>query len=66
MDWYHITHGIPMWLLPIWKKLFCHRGWHLFDEVASLGRHELYCDACGKTIGITYMEEEKDLTSEKE
>ena len=60
MESYNITHCIPMWMLPIWKKVFCPRGWHLFDEVASLGRHELYCDACGKTIGITYMKEDSD------
>ena len=57
-DYYGITHLVPIYLLPIWKKVFCKLNWHLFDEVTTFDRHELYCDACGKTIGITYMEEE--------
>ena len=36
-----------IWFL--WKKFFCNRGWHLFDEVQSVN-HYLYCDACEKTV----------------
>ena len=42
----------------LWKKIFCKRGLHLFDEVTSLDEHYLYCDACGLMVGIEYMEEE--------
>ena len=46
------THLVPMWLLPLWRKLFCRVGWHAWDEVASLESHYLYCDACGTEIFI--------------
>jgi hypothetical protein len=29
----------------LWKRLFCKRGWHLWDEVSS-EYHYLFCDAC--------------------
>ena len=55
-DYQMITHLIPMWLLPLWKRIFCPRGWHAWDEVCSVTRnpkgvicrlHYLSCDACG-------------------
>ena len=30
----------------IWARLFCRRGWHLWDEVLSIESHSLFCDAC--------------------
>ena len=53
-SWYGVTHLFPVWnwALKIWKHLFCSRGWHLFDETASIGVHELYCDACEFTIDL--------------
>jgi hypothetical protein len=43
----------------IWKRLFCKRGFHLFDEVLSsdLG-HYLNCDACDLTIPIATKHEQ--------
>ena len=40
------------WIHRIWERLFCRRGWHLWDEVMSgVGEaHYLYCDACGVTF----------------
>lgn len=35
----------------IWKRLFCKRDWHLFDEVLS-NKHYLHCDACELEIEI--------------
>jgi len=37
---------IPQWLLPLWRGIFCSRGWHLWDEVSGLDEHYLHCDAC--------------------
>ena len=47
-NWYGYTYprvlqnNFCWWL---WKKTFCKRGWHLWDEVLS-ERHYLFCDAC--------------------
>lgn len=49
-----ITHFIPMTLLPLWAKLFCKKGWHVWDEVWSLHDHYLYCDACERKIYLPY------------
>ena len=48
------THLIPCnkIILLIWKKIFCKRGWHLWDEVSSVDDHYLYCDACETTVNI--------------
>ena len=35
----------------IWKKTFCKRGWHLWDQCIS-DKNELFCDACERTITI--------------
>lgn len=37
--------------LFLWKKFFCKRHMHLFDEVLS-DTHYLHCDACGFSINI--------------
>lgn len=34
----------------IWKKAFCYRQWHLWDEYIIGNQHYLHCDACGKEI----------------
>ena len=36
----------------IWRRWFCPRGWHLWDEVLSglHERHYLTCDACSMTF----------------
>lgn len=47
-----ITHAVPRWLLFVWKRLFCRMEWHAFDEVASVDRHYLSCDACGLVVDI--------------
>ncbi len=46
----------PFWWL--WKRLFCPREWHLFDESMSSEDHCLYCDACGLSVHIARFEEE--------
>jgi hypothetical protein len=51
----------PAAFYRLWKKIFCSRGFHLFDEVCSLDRHELYCDACGLTAGLIYLLDEDVL-----
>ena len=44
-----LCHNFILWF---WKKVFCPKGFHLFDEYASLERHCLYCDACEISIEI--------------
>jgi len=36
----------------VWRKLFCPRGWHLWDEVSTPDESYLFCDACGEEVGI--------------
>ncbi len=49
-------HTYPGFLEPrpirwLWKKIWCPRGWHLWDEVSnSDGDHYLHCDACEATF----------------
>ncbi len=45
----------------LFKKYFCGKNIHLFDECESLDDHTLYCDACGLTVNIESIEEEKDV-----
>jgi len=45
----------------LFKKYFCQRNIHLFDECESLDDHTLYCDACGLTVNIASIEKEKDI-----
>ena len=60
------THFIPMWLLPVWKWLFCKRKWHLFDEVLSSDFHHfLYCDACGEEVRLPYDKDQARRVLEK-
>jgi len=46
------THCVPSWLLPLWRRIFCRRDWHAWDEVLSDDRHYLGCDACGRHVDI--------------
>ncbi len=47
-----ITHFVPLFVLPLWKKCFCKKGWHLFDEVATCNSNYLSCDACEIVVNI--------------
>ena len=35
----------------LWKKFYCHKGIHLFDEVGG-NRRYLYCDACDLEVEL--------------
>lgn len=59
-----ITHKVPLRLLPLWRRVFCRRGWHAFDEVATPDEHHLCCDACDLMVAVagidrTYCREGK-------
>lgn len=36
----------------LWKKFQCKKGNHLWDEVYTVERHYLYCDACGEELSL--------------
>jgi len=36
----------------VWRRVFCSRAIHLFDEVWSIDRHSLHCDACELSVLI--------------
>jgi len=47
--YFGISHFVPLFLLPLWRKLLCKKGYHVWDEVWSTGNdsgHYLVCDAC--------------------
>ena len=44
----------------LFKKYFCKREHHLFDECESNEWHSLSCDACGLQVHIKKIVEEKD------
>ena len=44
------------WTLWLWKKLFCPRNIHLFDECESYG-HYLSCDACHLEVHIAKFDD---------
>lgn len=54
MKYLGITYRLPAnritWWL--WRRIFCPRGWHLFDEVSSVEWHYLGCDACGLAVQV--------------
>ena len=56
MRYHGITHGVPLWLLPLWRKFRCPKNIHAFDEVSSLNRNYLYCDACHLIVEITFVD----------
>lgn len=45
----------------LFKKYFCKRNIHLFDECESDEHHYLSCDACGLEVHIEKIVEEKDI-----
>ena len=44
----------------IWKRLFCTRGWHLWDECKCYKEHYLYCDCCDETVEIWFVWDAKN------
>jgi len=42
----------------LFKKYFCPRNIHLFDECESLEYHFLSCDACGLEVHIKEINDE--------
>lgn len=61
--YYGLSHfHLPGWIAKLWKKFFCVRGYHLFDEVATVVTederrdgfmdHYLVCDACELMVEI--------------
>jgi len=61
MDYHGITHPCPGWLLPLWRRVFCRRNIHAFDEVGCTEGGYLSCDACDlvvfiKSVDTTYQE----------
>lgn len=62
--YYGFTYCLPQ--LPLlkwlWKRIFCKRNWHLFDETSSVETgHSLYCDACKLSV---YLDDEKGIEHE--
>ena len=56
-DYYGLTHLVPLFLLPLWRRALCRRDVHAFDEaVNSLGDHYLVCDACGLLVNIASID----------
>lgn len=47
-----ITHGVPAWLLWLWRLFACRKGWHVWDETYCEDRHFLVCDACGEELDL--------------
>lgn len=53
--WGCLGNPLSLWL---WRKVFCRRGWHLWDEVWSLTDHYMSCDACELYVGISKIRTE--------
>lgn len=56
-EYHGITHGIKLKLdddkyCELFKKYFCSKGIHAFDEVWSIENHYLHCDICGLEVHI--------------
>lgn len=47
-------------ILGLWKRFMCPRGWHLLDEVLSNEDHYMICDACELVVNIDSIEVEDD------
>ncbi len=63
-----LRKGIFGW---VWKRYFCPKKMHLWDEVATsaegnLPGHYLVCDCCGTLVGITKAFTEKEAVQEVE
>jgi hypothetical protein len=53
--WYHTTYPRIFdspFVQSLWKRIFCPRGWHLWDEHANAEQHDLFCDACEFSLYI--------------
>lgn len=51
---YFLQNKFSLWM---WKKVFCPKGFHLFDEVQSVEHHYLSCDACEYTVNLATSNE---------
>lgn len=56
--WYGITYPFSRilcydWILRLWEKYMCPKGYHLWDECLSNNHHDLGCDACQTYVAIT-------------
>jgi hypothetical protein len=49
-------------MLKFFKKYFCKKHIHLFDEVKSKDSHYLHCDACGLEVHINKIITNKIIT----
>lgn len=43
-------------IYKFWKKYFCKKNIHLFDEVWNIENHYLVCDACGLIVHIDHID----------
>ena len=50
----------------LWKKFFCKRNIHLFDECESDSDHYLYCDACGLYVFIKEFKRDSDFIKDSD
>ncbi len=56
--------GWQSWMYWLWRKAFCRRNMHLFDEVWSpygepeWPAHYLACDACGLMVIIKKIDKQ--------
>jgi len=60
--YYGITYPpiLGKWpIISLWKRFFCSKNMHIFDEVKSDISHCLYCDACGLVVNIETIEDEQ-------
>ena len=44
-----LAHRPIYWL---WARIFCPRGWHLWDETWAIDWHGMSCDACYAALQI--------------
>jgi hypothetical protein len=45
------------WILRLWRRFLCRRGWHLWDEVISSEGRSLVCDACELDIEVASIDD---------
>ncbi len=60
--YYGFTHGFAPFVrfeffLKIWRRVFCRKGIHLWDEVESNTEHYMSCDACEKILYISSVDD---------
>jgi len=51
---YGYGHCLPEFLCPLWRRIFCNRGWHLWNEQFARFRADqrMCCEACGESVKI--------------